>query len=80
MYSSSYSGLTKKRSFFYRPEYIADQVLWKAIRQGNDIKNDDDKSQGDKTAGEAARQREKLMKEMLDNPKDKTKSPRHKYR
>ena len=31
-YESAYAKLTRHRSFFYRPEYIADGALWKAVR------------------------------------------------
>ena len=41
-YKSSYAKLTRHKSFFYRPEYIASAPLWKAVRQGNDIISDDD--------------------------------------
>ena len=27
----------KRRSFFYRPEFIADQELWQSIRKGNEV-------------------------------------------
>jgi len=36
------AGLTKRRSFFYRPEHIEDVALWKAIRTGNSITNIDE--------------------------------------
>ena len=41
-YNATYSKLERSSSFFYRPEYIADGALWKAVRLGNDIKTDDD--------------------------------------
>jgi hypothetical protein len=28
---------TKKRSFFYRPEMIANPEMWKTIRNGNEV-------------------------------------------
>eukprot|EP00347_Sterkiella_histriomuscorum_P008981 403342985 len=31
---------TKKRSFFYRPEYIGDQELWQKIRKGQELNED----------------------------------------
>ncbi|CDW72509.1 UNKNOWN [Stylonychia lemnae] len=31
---------TKKRSFFYRPEYIADQDIWQKIRKGEELPDD----------------------------------------
>ena len=37
-----FGGSTRAASFFYRPEFISDVVIWKAVRQGNDIVNDDD--------------------------------------
>lgn len=36
-YKSSWANLTKRRSFFYRPEYISNFDLWKAIRNGSEI-------------------------------------------
>ena len=41
-YKSAWAGITKSRSFFYRPEYIVDPALWKAIRTGNEITNEDE--------------------------------------
>lgn len=38
-YRSVLTGLEKRRSFFYRPEYIADNTLWRAVRTGNEIIN-----------------------------------------
>jgi len=31
------TGLTKKRTFFYRPEFVANRDLWKEIKTGNEI-------------------------------------------
>jgi hypothetical protein len=36
-YKSSWANLTKRRSFFYRPEYISNVDLWKALRNGSEI-------------------------------------------
>lgn len=36
-YKSSWANLTKRRSFFYRPEFISDPELWKTIRTGTEI-------------------------------------------
>jgi len=41
-YEATYSKLMRSSSFFYRPEFIADNALWKAVRLGNDIKTDED--------------------------------------
>ena len=41
-YQSNYAKLTRQRSFFYRPEFISNPALWKAVRQGNDIRTDSD--------------------------------------
>lgn len=80
-YESSYSGITRRRSFFYRPEFIANQALWKAVRQGNDIASDEDVSKDGqkKTKQELEEMRRAAMKEQLENPKNKN-SHRHKYR
>ena len=47
-YESSYAGITRRRSFFYRPEFIVDGALWKAVRQGNDISTGKDERKLDK--------------------------------
>jgi hypothetical protein len=36
-YKSSWANLTKRRSFFYRPEHISNVELWKALRNGSEI-------------------------------------------
>ena len=35
-------GLVRSRSFFYRPEYIEDAALWKAVRNGNEVMAEED--------------------------------------
>lgn len=40
-YKSIIASLTKRRSFFYRPEFIVDQQLWKVVRTGNEVETDD---------------------------------------
>ena len=83
-YESATAGITKKRSFFYRPEYVVDGALWSTIRRGTDIKNDEDVEKEAKRKGlsevERKKERERLYKEMLEKPKDPSKSARHKYR
>lgn len=87
-YESSYAGITKRRSFFYRPEFLRDPVLWKAIRQGNDIATDEDLREKSNEGSVPNNKREDVdeterkhaYRKMLDNPKNKSSSPRHKYR
>ena len=70
-YVSSYANITKKRSFFYRPEFIVDGALWKAIRQGNDISNDADIEQSRKSQKSPAQQeieRKQNLQNFIDNP------------
>ena len=39
---SAYTKLTRRKSFFYRPEFISNGAIWKAVRTGTDIKTDED--------------------------------------
>ena len=36
-YKSSWAKITKRRSFFYRPEEITDNALWRSVRTGCEI-------------------------------------------
>ena len=36
-FKGKWTGQTKQRSFFYRPEHIADKELWTEIKLGNEI-------------------------------------------
>ena len=36
-HQSTVTGKVRSRSFFYRPEFIEDAVLWKAVRNGNEV-------------------------------------------
>lgn len=36
-FAGKFTGLTKKRSFFYRPEFVADRDLWNQIKAGKEI-------------------------------------------
>ena len=58
-YKSSYAKLTRHKSFFYRPEYIASAPLWKAVRQGNDIISDDDVAAQAKQAKHSSKDQER---------------------
>jgi len=82
-YKASYSGLTRSRSFFYRPEYVADAGLWKAIRLGNDIKTDEDLL-GSSTSTKITKQQEKenreRVKKLLDDAPGAKSGHRHRYR
>ena len=42
-----WTGITKRRSFFYRPEFVADRELWNQIKTGNEIMTFDDVETGD---------------------------------
>ena len=37
MYASKIARIDKRRSFFYRPEYIVDAELWSVLRKGEEI-------------------------------------------
>ena len=67
-YEASYSKLRRSGSFFYRPEYIVDGALWKAVRQGNDINTDDDiRRKTKKSAQELEQERKNKLRQMIDS-------------
>ena len=41
-FKSNVTGKTKHRSFFYRPEHIENDQLFKAVRNGNEIMVEDE--------------------------------------
>ena len=41
-HKSTITGKVRSRSFFYRPEYIEDAALWKAVRNGNEVMAEED--------------------------------------
>ena len=41
-FKSNITGKTKHRSFFYRPEHIENDQLFKAVRNGNEIMVEDE--------------------------------------
>ena len=36
-FESKWAGITKRRSYFYRPECIMNRELWQEIRVGNEV-------------------------------------------
>ena len=34
---SAWAGITKRRSFFYRPEFVENPKLWQDVRMGYEI-------------------------------------------
>ena len=46
-YPGRLTGVTKRRSYFYRPEHVEDRELWNLVKTGQEVKTLDDVETGD---------------------------------